>query len=154
MIFGVSATKAAVVVARTSGKGDKFSISEIRAIPLRVRSGKDLAELQKSLAGIFARRGRGADAVLALLGSSSGRFKSSLAAIKGEAITELAAFRTGLRVVKVTPSSLKRSLGCAKGQKWQHRAAQLFNAHGEHEPWSRGSAGAASAAFHVARSPD
>jgi hypothetical protein len=150
MIFGVSATKDAVVVARTSGNGNSFSISSITSIPLQVGSGEDLAELLRDLAVIFARRGRAASATVALLSSSSGRFKSSVQAIKAEAVAELAAFQTGVRVVKVTASSLKTALGCAKGQKWQHRAVQLFNPNDEHEPWSRGSAGALSAAFKVA----
>lgn len=150
MIFGVSATKDAVVIALTSGHGDAFSISKITSIPNRARSGEDLAELEQRLIGIFARRGRGAGALVALLASSSGRFKSSVAAIKGEAMTELAAIQAGISVVRVTASSLKSALGCAKGQKWQHRAAQRFNPRDEHESWNRGSAGAASAAFKVA----
>jgi hypothetical protein len=44
---------------------------------------------------------------------SSGRFGSCFEAIKGEAITELAAFQKGLRIVKVAPQSLKKTLGCA-----------------------------------------
>lgn len=151
MIIGISATKSAVVVAETTGSGDTFSITKITSVPFQARSGEDLAELLKCLVRIFERRRRSATTIVALLGSSSGRYKAALEAIKGEAITELAAFQTGLRVVKVTASSLKSTLGCAKGQKWPKRAAQLFNARGQHEPWSRGSAGAVSAAFKVAR---
>jgi hypothetical protein len=150
MIFGISATKRDVVIAETAGRGDAFSISKITSVPFQAKSGEDLSDLLRRLVLLFGRR-RGSRTVVALLGSSSGRYKSALEAIKGEAITELAAFQTGLRVVKVTPSSVQNALGCAKGQKWPKRAAQLFNPRDEHEPWSRGSAGAVSAAFKVSR---
>ena len=85
-----------------------------------------------------------------LLGSSSGRFKSSIEAIKGEAITELAAAESGLLVVRVTAASLKKVLGCAPGQKWQARAEERFNPAGRHKNWSQGAAGAAAAALKIA----
>ena len=150
MIFGVSATKSAVVVAETSGSGDGFSIFTITSIPFEIRSGEDLADLLRSLAATFDRRDPGAIVTVALLGSSAGRFKSSLEAIKAEALVELAAFQSSLPVVKVTAAGLKKALGGAKDQKWQHRAAELFNPHDEHRPWTQGAAGATSAAYKVA----
>jgi hypothetical protein len=150
MIFGVNATKSAVVIVETRGTRDKFSIIAIRPIPFEVRSGDDLAELLRRLAAIFDRGGREANSTIALLKCSSGRFGSCLEAIKGEAITELVAFQKGLRVVKVAPQSLKRTLGCAPGQKWRDRAAELFNPDGNHRDWSKGAAGAVAAAFKVA----
>ena len=150
MIFGVNPTKSAVVIAETKGAGDKFVITAIRPIPFQVRSGDDLAELLQSLIAIFDRPGQGAGSVMALLKCSSGRFGSCLEAIKGEAIIELAAFQRGLCVVKVAPQSLKKTLGCATDQKWRDRAGELFNPNGKHQNWSRGAAGAVSAAFKVA----
>jgi hypothetical protein len=87
---------------------------------------------------------------IALLGSSSGRFKSSVEAIKAEAITERAAARGGLSVVRVTAVSLKKILGCAAGQKWRARAEERFNPTGHRRHWSPGAAGAAAAALKVA----
>jgi len=150
MIFGVNATKSAVVIAETKGAGDKFVITAIRPIPFQVRSGDDLAELRQSLIAIFDRHGRGAGSIIALLKCSSGRFGSCLEAIKGEAMIELAASQRGLRVVKVAPQSLKKTLGCATDQKWRDRAGELFNADGKHRNWSRGAAGAVAVAFKVA----
>ena len=150
MIFGVSATKSAVVIAETKGTAEKFAITAIKPIPFEVQSGDNLAELLQSLTSLFDRGGRGASSTIALLKCSSGRFGSCLEAIKGEAITELAAFQKGLRVVKVAPQSLKRTLGCAAEQKWRDRAAELFNPDGRHRNWSKGAAGAVTAAFKVA----
>jgi hypothetical protein len=150
MIFGVNATKSAVVIAETKGAGSKFVITTIRPIPFQVRSGDDLTELLQSLITVFDRKGKGADSVIALLKCSSGRFGSCLEAIKGEAITELAAVQRGLRVVKVAPQSLKKTLGCATDQKWRDRAGELFNPDGKHRNWSRGAAGAVAVAFKVA----
>jgi hypothetical protein len=150
MIFGVNATKSAIVIAETKGAGDKFVITAIRPIPFQVRSGDDLAELLQSLITIFDRHSKGAGSVIVLLKCSSGRFGSCLEAIKGEAIIELAAFQRGLRVVKVAPQSLKKTLGCATDQKWQDRAGELFNPDGKHRNWSRGAAGAVAVAFKVA----
>jgi hypothetical protein len=150
MILGISATQKVVVVAETTGRDDTFSITQITSVPFQAESGEDLAELLRRLVVLFGRHRRSRP-VVALLGSSSGRYKAALEAIKAEAITELAAVQSGLQVTKVTPSSLKSALGCANGQKWPKRAAQLFHPRDEHEPWSRGSAGAASAAFKVAR---
>ena len=93
MIFGINATRSAVVIAETRGTGDKFAITTIRPIPFEVRSGDDLAELLRCLVTIFDRGGRGASPTIALLKCSSGRFGSCLEAIKAEAITELAAQR-------------------------------------------------------------
>jgi hypothetical protein len=150
MIFGVNATKSAVVIVETKGTGDKFAITAIRPIPFETRSGDDLAELLRHLAAIFDRDGRGANSTIALLKCSSGRFGSCLEAIKGEAISELVAFQKGLRVFKVAPQSLKRTLGCAADQKWRDRAAELFNPDGNRRNWSKGAAGAAAVAFKVA----
>ena len=150
MIFGVNATKSAVVIAETKGAGDKFVITAIKPIPFRVHSGDDLAELLQSLITIFDRKGKGAGSVIALLKCSSGRFGSCLEAIKGEAIVELAASQRGLRVAKVAPQSLKTTLGCATDQKWRDRAGELFNPDGKRRNWSRGAAGAVAVAFKVA----
>ena len=150
MIYGISATKSAVVIAETKGTGDKFVVTSIRAIPFAVRSGDDLAELLQSLITLFDRKGKGTGSVIALLKCSSGRFGSCLEAIKGEAMVELAASQHGLRVVKVAPQSLKRALGCAADQKWRDRAGELFNPDDNRANWSRGAAGAAAVAFKVA----
>jgi predicted MarR family transcription regulator len=76
MIFGVAATKAAVVIAETKGTGDKFVITAIRPVPFEVRAGDDLAELLRCLATIFDQSSRGASSTIALLQCSSGRFGS------------------------------------------------------------------------------
>jgi hypothetical protein len=122
----------------------------IRPIPFQVRFGDDLTELLQSLITIFDRHGKGTDSVIALLKCSSGRFGSCLEAIKGEAIIELAASQRGLRVVKVAPQSLKKTLRCATDQKWRDRAGELFNPDGKQRNWSEGAAGAVAVAFKVA----
>src|SRR5436190_21023829 len=109
MIFGVNATKSAIVIAETKGKGDKFAITSISPIPFQVCSGDDLAELLQTLSAMFSRGGRAAVSTVALLKCSSGRFGSCLEAIKGEAIAELAAFQKGVPVIKVAPQSLKKA---------------------------------------------
>jgi ethanolamine utilization protein EutA (predicted chaperonin) len=150
MILGVTATRDAVVIAQTTGSGQTFVIKSITSIQFQARSGTDLTELLQRLVVIFDRRGKSRRSTVALLGSSSGRFKSSVEAIKAEAITELAAARSSLPVVKVAAASLKKALGCATGQKWQARAAERFNPKGGHKNWSQGAAGAAAAALKVA----
>jgi hypothetical protein len=149
MIFGLNATKSAVVVAETKRAGGKFVIIAIRPIPFQVRSGDDLIELLQTLLTLFGRKGKGASPVIALLKCSSGRFGSCLEAIKGEAMVELAASQRGLRVVRIAPQSLKKTLGCAKDQKWRDRAAELFNPEGKRPHWSKGAAGAVAAAFKI-----
>src|ERR1022692_673522 len=150
MIFGVNATRSAVVIAETRGAGDKFVVTAIRPVPFQVRSGDDLAELLQCLITLFDRKGDGTGSVIALLKCSSGRFGSCLEAIKGEAIIELAASQRGLRVVKIAPQSLKKTLGCAKDQKWRDRAGEMFNPNGKRPNWSKGAAAAVAAAFKVA----
>ena len=150
MIFGVSTTKSAVVIAECRGVGTKFVITVIRPVPFQVRSGEDLIELQKTLSAIFDRKGKGSVSLIALLKCSSGRFGSCLEAIKGEAMVELAAAQGGHRLTKVPPQSLKKSLGCATDQKWRDRAGELFNPDGKRPNWSKGAAGAVSVAFKVA----
>ena len=149
MIFGVNATKSAVVVAQTKGPSARFVIVAIKPISFQVHSGKELSELLQTLSLLFDRTGTGAGSVIALLKCSSGRFGSCLEAIKGEAMVELAAFQRGLRVVKVAPQSLKKTLGCAQDQKWRDRAGELFNPNGKRPNWSKGAAGAVAAAFKV-----
>jgi len=149
MIFGVSPTKNAVVIAQATGSGGTFSIKSIRAIEFRAQSGSDLKELLQRLVVIFDRGGKRRRSTIALLGSSSGRFKSSVEAIKAEAITELAAAESDLPVVRVTAASLKNVLGCATGEKWQACAGERFNPTGRHKNWSPGAAGAGAAALKV-----
>ena len=150
MIFGVSATKSAVVIAESKGVGTKFVITAIRPVPFQVRSGEDLAKLVKTLGTIFYRKGKGAGSLIALLKCSSGRFGSCLEAIKGEAMVELATAQGGHRLIKVAPQSLKKTLGCATDQKWRDRAGELFNPDGKRPHWSKGAAGAVAVAFKVA----
>ena len=150
MLYGANATRSAVVIAETKGAGDRFIVTAVRPISFQVGSGDDLTELLQSLIAIFDRHNKGADSVIALLRCSSGRFGSCLEAIKGEAMIELAASQCGLRVVKVAPQSLKKTLGCGMDQKWQDRAGERFNPDGKHRNWSRGAAGAVAAAFKVA----
>ena len=155
MIFGVSPTKDAVVVVQTRGSGETFAITSIRSIQFQARSGDDLADLRHQLSGIFDRAGKSRRSTVALLGSSSGRFKSSVEAIKAEAITELAAAESGLPVVRVTAASLKRGPRLCDGSKWQARAGERFNPAGRQKNWSQGAAGAAAAALKVAaRTPE
>ena len=154
MIFGVSATKNAVVVAEAAGSGKTFAIKSITSIQFQARSGADLRALLKRLVAIFDRGGKSQRSTIALLASSSGRFKSSVEAIKAEAITEVAAADSGLPVVKVTAASLKKVLGCSAGQKWQARATERFNPTARHRNWSKGAAGATAAALKVAEHSD
>jgi len=125
-------------------------VKSIRSIQFEARSGDGLNELLQRLVVIFDLSGTSRRSTIALLGSSSGRFKSSVEAIKGEAITELAAAKSGLPVVRVTAASLKEALGCAPGQKWQVRAEERFNPGSTRKSWSQGAVGAAAAAFKVA----
>ena len=74
MIFGVNATKTAVIVAETKGAGKKFTVTAIRSVPFQVRSGTDLTELLKGLTAILGRGGQRTPAAVALLKCSSGRF--------------------------------------------------------------------------------
>jgi hypothetical protein len=150
MIFGVSPTKGAVVIAQTTRSGETFVIKSITSIPFQTRSGDDLKGLLQRLVVMFNDGRKGRRSTIALLGSSSGRFKSSVEAIKAEAITDLAAAESGLPVVRVTAASFKKVLSCAPGQKWQARAGELFNPTGRRKNWSQGAAGAAAAALRVA----
>ena len=118
MVFGVSPTREAVVIAQTTGSGEAFAIKSITSIPFQGRSGDDLTELLQRLVVVFSRGGRSRRSTIALLGSSSGRFKSSLEAIKAEAIIELAATESGLPVVRVTAASLKKFPVWGGGEKW------------------------------------
>lgn len=149
MIFGVSPTKDAVVIARATGSGETFAITSIKSIRFEARSGDDLQKLLQSLRVIFDHGAKGRRPTIALFGSSSGRFKASVEAIKAEAITELAAAESGLPVVRVTAASLKKVLGCATGQKWQARAEERFNPTGRYQHWTKGAAGAVAAALKV-----
>jgi hypothetical protein len=148
MIFGVSPTRDAVVVVQTRGSGETFAITSITSLQFQARSGDDLTDLRQRLISVFERAGK--RATIALLGSSSGRFKSSVEAIKAEAITELAAAESGLPVVRVTTASLKKALGCATSEKWHARAQERFNPAGRRKNWSHGAAGATAAALKVA----
>lgn len=150
VIYGMNATKSAVLVARTKGAGKRFVVTAIRPILFQVGCGNDLAQLLQVLRALFDRKGKSTGLVIALLKCSSGRFGSCLEAIKGEAMIELAALQRGLRVIKVAPQSLKKSLGGAPDQKWRDRAAELFNPRDEQRNWSKGAAGAVAAAFKVA----
>lgn len=150
MIFGVSPTKDAVVIAHTTGRRETFAIKSIMSIPFEAQSGDDLTELLQRLVAMFDHGGQRTLSTIALLGSSSGRFKASVEAIKAQAIIELAAAQTSVPVVKVTAASLTQALACTPGQKWHARAGELLNPKGRHKNWSRGAAGAAAAALKVA----
>jgi hypothetical protein len=73
MIFGVSPTKAAVVIAKATGSGDTFVIKSIRSIQFYARSGDGLNELLQRLLAIFDLSSTSRGSTIALLGSSPGR---------------------------------------------------------------------------------
>ena len=58
MIFGVSPTKDAVVIAQTTGSGETFVIKSIKSIQFQTQSGDDLTELLKRLVVLFGRGGK------------------------------------------------------------------------------------------------
>jgi len=150
MTFGVSTTKKAVFIAETHGAGKTFVVDKVRRVPFQLRHASDLADLQKTLAAVLDPKTKRATRSVALLKCSGGRFTSALEAIKAEAMTELAALQNGLPIIEVRPQSLKKTLGCAEGQKWRERAKQLFNKNGAHDPWPKGLDGAISAAYKAA----
>jgi hypothetical protein len=82
-------------------------IKSITSIQFQARSGDDLTELLQRLVVRFDRSGKSRRSMITLLGSSSGRFTSSIEAIKADAITELAPAQSGLPVVRVTAASFK-----------------------------------------------
>jgi hypothetical protein len=49
MIFGVSPSKDAVVIAHATGPGETFAIKSIKSIQFQARSGDDLRELLRAL---------------------------------------------------------------------------------------------------------
>ena len=57
MVLGVSPTKHAVVVARTTGSGETFAITSITSVQFQTRSGDDLTALLQRLMVIFDRGG-------------------------------------------------------------------------------------------------
>ena len=69
MIFGVSPTKDAVVIAQTTGSGETFAIKSIKSIQFQARSGDDLGELLQRLVVIFDRGGKNRGSTIALLGA-------------------------------------------------------------------------------------
>ena len=150
MIFGISTTKKEVIIAETKVTAGKFAVTKIIPVPFKTDSGDDLTELLKNITVIFREGSKRAPASVALLKCSSGRFGSCLEAIKAEAMVELAIFQKGLAVTKVVPQSLKKALGCGADEKWRDRAAKLFNPGDKRRNWSKGAAGAVSAAFKAA----
>jgi hypothetical protein len=119
----VNPNKDAVVIVQATGSAETFAIKSIKSIRFQARSGDGLNELLQRLVGIFDLSGTRRHSTIAHLGSSSGRFKSSVEAIKAEAITELAAAKSSLPVVRVTAASLKNALDCSAGQKWQRNGS-------------------------------
>jgi hypothetical protein len=150
MILGISTTKSTILVAETQGGRDYFTITRLKAVPFAVLTGEDLADLLRTLRTLLTPKSKDPAPVIALLKCSSGRFGSCLEAIKGEAMVELAATQLGLRLTKITPQSLKKTLGGAPAQKWRDRAAELFNPDDKRLHWSKAAAGAVSAAFQAA----
>jgi hypothetical protein len=72
MIFGVSPTTDAIVVARTRGSGETFAITSMTSIPFQARCGDDLADLRQRLIGLFNRTGKSQRSTIALLSSHVG----------------------------------------------------------------------------------
>jgi hypothetical protein len=146
MIIGINATKDAVYIAETSGDAATFQLEKITRFRIELASASDLAELLKNLKTLFSSVGDD-KADIAVLCCSSGRYGSSVEAVKAEAIAQLAAHDTGLNVVPIKPQSLKSALGCAAGQTWQARSKEPMNATAIHKHWADGANGAAAAAY-------
>jgi hypothetical protein len=149
MILGLNATKEAIFVAETQGEGLKFLASKVQRIQFQIQQPSDLTDLLQTISTILD-HSPGVVQSIAILKCSGGQYGSSVEAIKAEAIAELVAVQKGLKIIQVTPQSLKKALSCPAGQKWQDRAKELFNADGRHKYWSQGANGAVSAAFKAA----
>jgi hypothetical protein len=146
MIVGINATKEAVFIAETTGNRENFTIAKITRLQFGLACVQDMAELLRNLKILLAALAPEMPTV-ALLCCSSGQYGSSLEAIKAETLAQLAAHECGYEVMEVKPQSLKSTLNCAKAEKWQSKAKDMFNSAGNHKHWAQGANGAVSAAY-------
>ncbi|MGI8603622.1 MAG: hypothetical protein ACR2OZ_11575 [Verrucomicrobiales bacterium] len=146
MIIGVNATKEAIFFAETDTAGQTFSI-KIKRLAFNLTETEGLLDLFQSVSTLLSGYDPARLTAVAILRCCGGQRASSVEAIKAEAVTELAIRKKAIKVLGVTPHSLKKALQCEGGQKWRPRAKQLFNSNGQHSYWSQGADGAVAAAY-------
>jgi Holliday junction resolvasome RuvABC endonuclease subunit len=150
VVIGINSTQDAIYIAETSGSDEAFAVDKITRLQYELSEAAHISDLLKNLKAILAALRTQQPDTIALLCCSSGKFGSSIEAIKAEAIVQLAAHECGFTVIEVKPQSLKSALGCAKDEKWQGKSKELFNPDGLHQYWSQGANGSAAAAYKAA----
>ncbi len=147
-VLGVNCKKQVIFVVHARWSKGRVKFEAARAIATTIRDPRDVFDV------IYARvhpvldaaRAKGIKRVV-ILACASGRYKAANAAVKAEAVVELASAELGLAIEHITPQSLKKALACAAKESWQDRAEELFNPTGAIDHWSAGMNGAAAAAY-------
>ena len=124
-VLGINCKKHVIFVVRARWAKGRSTIEAPRVITATIHAPRDVvyANVHPVLDAARARRIK-RDIILAC---ASGRYKAANAAVKAEAVVELASAELGLEIEHVTPQSLKKALAPAAKESWQDRAEALFN---------------------------
>ncbi len=147
-VLGINCKKHVIFVAKARWTKGSVKIETPRAIAAAICDPRDVFDVVYARVHpvLDAARARGIKRV-AILACASGRYKAANAAVKAEAVVELASAELGLAIEHITPQSLKKALACAAKESWQDRAEALFNPTGAIDHWSAGMNGAVAAAY-------
>lgn len=147
-VLGINCKKHVIFVVKARWAKGSFKIETARAIAATIRDPGDVFDVVYARVHpvLDAARARGIKRVV-ILACASGRYKAANAAVKAEAVVELASAELGLAIEHITPQSLKKALACKANESWQDRAEALFDPAGAIDRWTAGMNGAVSAAY-------
>ena len=127
-VLGINCKKHVIFVVRARWAKGRSTIEAPRVITATIHAPRDVfdvvyANVHPVLDAARARRIKR----VTILACASGRYKAANAAVKAEAVVELASAELGLEFEHVTPQSFKKALAPAAKESWQDRAEALFN---------------------------
>ncbi|WP_437981680.1 hypothetical protein [Sorangium sp. So ce117] len=148
-ILGINCTSAAVFFAETTNREADFRVLDCNRLNFSLDTVTDMLALEHATRTVLETAKNNGTAKIAILKCFSGPHGSSVEAIKAEGVVELIASQLEIEFMRVAPQSLPSALGCAKGEKWQQKAKDLFNPDKVWKHWA-GTDGAVSAAYKAA----
>lgn len=143
-----ASTKQGVSIVHTNGKKNNFEIlNYIRIVTVPCQ----WVQLAKSIDSIVQSRRKAAPiSSCIIVKAGSGMYAASPDTYKAEGFVEYVLGSLGLHIEYISKQSLAKALGCAKKEKWQQKAAVMFNSNKNIKGFSQGFDAACAGAWSAA----
>ena len=150
MNIGFNVKSRAIYVAIGEQANGAFQLLKIDRLLYQIEADEDIGSLFDKCETLIADLlSKFPDVRFGYLPSFAGSMGSGVETIKAEALMQLSIIRSNHVVRRITPQSLPKLLGAAKGVKWNEQISSLLNASQNWPYWNAGADGAAAVCYAI-----